>query len=191
MKAADMDENTQNYLMTPMNRILKEVDELDLLLREFREFAGQRAPVIKELDLARLIEEVWDSYGKEKDEIIYSLHDEEEDRVIMGDASQLKQVFRNIFSNAMEAMEYRGRLSVRLTSIIKGTAGYCRIAIRDWGRGIDQETLTRIFEPYYTTRKTGTGLGLPIVERIVTDHKGRIWVESSPGKELFFILICP
>ena len=191
LKASDMDEETQKYLLTPMNRILKEVDELDLLLREFREFAGQRAPVLKKLELSRLIDEVWDSYGKKKDDVIFSLHDEEEGRVILGDSSQLKQVFRNIFSNAMEAMEFRGRLSVRLTTIIKGTSGFCRIAIRDWGRGIDEETLTRIFEPYYTTRKTGTGLGLPIVERIITDHKGRIWVESSPGEGTVFYIDLP
>jgi len=191
LKASDMDEEVQKYLLTPMNRILKEVDELDLLLREFREFAGQRAPVLQKIALSPLVEEVWDSYGKETEDVIFSLHDEETDRMILGDPSQLKQVFRNIFSNSLDAMEYRGRLSVRISTIIKGTAGFCRIAIRDWGRGIDQETLTRIFEPYYTTRKTGTGLGLPIVERIVTDHKGRIWVESSPGEGTIFYIDMP
>jgi two-component system nitrogen regulation sensor histidine kinase NtrY len=57
--------------------------------------------------------------------------------------------------------------------------------------GIDQESLTRIFEPYYTTRKNGTGLGLPIVERIITDHKGRIWVESSLGEGTVFYIDLP
>jgi len=191
LKAAEMDEEVQNYLLTPMNRILKEVDELDLLLREFREFAGQRAPVLQKILLTPLVEEVWDSYGRETDDVIFSLHDEEAERIILGDPSQLKQVFRNIFSNALDAMDYRGRLSVRISTIIKGTAGFCRVAIRDWGRGIDQETLTHIFEPYYTTRKNGTGLGLPIVERIVTDHKGRIWVESSPGEGTVFYIDMP
>ncbi|MDC7224895.1 MAG: ATP-binding protein, partial [Spirochaetales bacterium] len=192
LKASEMDENTQKYLLTPMNRILKEVDELDLLLREFREFAGQRAPVLKKLILTNIVDEVWDSYGKkDREDVIFTVHDEETGRTVLGDDSQLKQVFRNIFSNALESMEYKGRLSVRINTVMKGAAGFCRIAIRDWGRGIDEETLTRIFEPYYTTRKTGTGLGLPIVERIITDHKGRIWVESSPGEGTVFYIDLP
>lgn len=191
MKASQMDEEAQRYLMTPMNRILKEVDELDLLLREFREFAGQRAPVLRDIKLVSLINEVWDSYAKDGDNTVFSLHDDEEERTILGDASQLKQVFRNLFSNALTAMDYRGRLSVRITSLVKGTQNYCRITVRDWGVGIDEETLSRIFEPYFTTRKTGTGLGLPIVERIITDHKGRIWVESSPGEGTVFYIDLP
>ena len=191
MKTSEMDMETQKYLLTPMNRILKEVDELDLLLREFREFAGQRAPVLRDLELSSLISEVWDSYSKDSKNVIFSFHDEEETRTILGDASQLKQVFRNIFSNGLDAMDFKGRMSVRIASIIKGTAKYCRITIRDWGDGIDQETLTRIFEPYYTTRKNGTGLGLPIVERIITDHKGRIWVESSLGEGTVFYIDLP
>ncbi|MDC7218350.1 MAG: ATP-binding protein [Spirochaetales bacterium] len=191
LKTAEMDEDTQKYLMTPMNRILKEVDELDLLLREFREFAGQRAPVLRSIPLSLLVDEVWDSYGKETEDVIFSHHDEQKERVIQGDPSQLKQVFRNIFSNALEAMEFKGRLSVRISSVRKGVVSFCRVAIRDWGRGIDQETLSRIFEPYYTTRKNGTGLGLPIVERIVTDHKGRIWVKSSPGEGTVFYIDLP
>jgi two-component system, NtrC family, nitrogen regulation sensor histidine kinase NtrY len=191
LKTSEMDEETQKYLVIPMNRILKEVDELDLLLREFREFAGQRAPVLRKLELSKLVDEVWDSYGKVTQDVMFSLHDEETDRTILGDAPQLKQVFRNIFANALDAMDNKGRLSVRVTSIIKGNTSFCRIAVRDWGRGIDQETLSRIFEPYYTTRKTGTGLGLPIVERIITDHKGRIWVESFPGEGTVFYIDLP
>ena len=94
------------------------------------------------------------------------------------DRVQMKQVFYNLIRNALQAMQAGGILRIR------SEAGESHVAISfiDTGRGISPEQIGRIFEPYYTTKSEGTGLGLMIVQRIVREHGGAIDVESDPGR---------
>ena len=84
----------------------------------------------------------------------------------------------NLIKNAIEAMPDGGTLNV-LTQLVG--EGKIQIKIQDTGIGMSPETLAQIFEPYYTTKDTGTGLGMAIVQRIITDHDGEIFVESEEG----------
>ena len=104
------------------------------------------------------------------------------DPEVLGDSTKLEQVCLNILINAMQAMPTGGVVSV--TSCIDWSEGrkFVNLAFADQGVGIDRENLPRLFDPYFTTRVDGTGLGLAIADRIVTDHGGKILVESTVGR---------
>ncbi len=103
------------------------------------------------------------------------------------DPAQMKQVLVNLSKNAMQAMTRGGVLAV---STEPREGGVC-LTVSDTGGGIPQEMLNRIFEPFYTTKKKGSGLGLMIVQRIVRDHGGRIQLESNVGKGTTFRIWLP
>jgi signal transduction histidine kinase len=94
------------------------------------------------------------------------------------DRAQLKQAFYNLIRNALQAMRAGGILRIRT----EATDSHLVVSVIDTGQGISAEQMGRIFEPYYTTKPDGTGLGLMIVQRIVRDHGGTIDVESDAGR---------
>lgn len=94
------------------------------------------------------------------------------------DADQVKQVLWNVVLNGLQAVKENGKI-VLSTALEDGTA---KLIVRDDGRGIPREELSRLFEPFQTTKRDGMGLGLAIAHRIVEAHGGRIAVESEEGK---------
>jgi signal transduction histidine kinase len=98
---------------------------------------------------------------------------------IVCDAQQLRQAMVAVLINACEAMGNEGVLTVRTAP---APGGGVEIAVNDTGVGIDEETRKHLFEPFYTTKEKGAGLGLAVVYGIVRSHGGRIEVESSPGR---------
>jgi len=103
------------------------------------------------------------------------------------DRNQIKQAFFNIVRNAAQAMPDGGSLNIRMTSSDRHVV----IQFRDTGKGIASEDLGRIFEPYYTTKSEGTGLGLMVVQRIVQDHGGLMEVASKPGEGTSMTIFLP
>lgn len=107
---------------------------------------------------------------------------------ILGDAEFLRSVFNNLFINAAQAMEKNGG---DLNVVISPEADYVKIEISDTGGGISEENLSKIFEPYFSTKETGTGLGLAIVKKIIDDHNGAIEVESALNEGTKFTVRLP
>lgn len=105
------------------------------------------------------------------------------------DPDKTKQVFLNLYLNAFEAMENGGTLFVELRE--DDSAGAVRIIISDNGTGIKDEDLTRVFDPYFTTKSSGTGLGLAIVHKIVESHGGEVRVESRQGEGTAVTILLP
>jgi signal transduction histidine kinase len=103
------------------------------------------------------------------------------------DATQMQQVLVNLVKNAMQAMTRDGTLTLQTGESSEGVW----LSVADTGGGISQEQIARIFEPFYTTKKKGTGLGLMIVQRIVRAHNGRIELESNIGKGTTFRIWLP
>ena len=154
---------------------------------------GQR-PVT---ELARLTEEVLKLTAKELQK--HRIH---VDYLVEGNpragvnSAQIQQVLLNLIINARQAMREGGSLTVRIGT--DAAARYAEISIADTGEGIAPRDLKRIFEPFYTTKSGpdsaglgGTGLGLPICRDIVVAHKGRLRVESKPGKGSKFTIRLP
>ncbi len=103
------------------------------------------------------------------------------------DSTQMQQVLVNLVKNAMQAMTQGGTLTVQTGETSEGVW----VSVTDTGGGIPQEQINRIFEPFYTTKKKGTGLGLMLVQRIVRAHGGRIEVESQVGRGTTFRVWLP
>jgi signal transduction histidine kinase len=107
--------------------------------------------------------------------------------VAEADAEQIRRALSNLVLNAIDAMKKGGTLRVRTARLQDSV----RIEISDTGQGLTEEERVRLFTPYYTTKQHGTGLGLAIVQSVVSDHRGKITVESEPGKGAKFVLDLP
>ena len=184
-------ENITTILEPSMNIIINEVDALDSMLQQFRNFA--RLPKIEptSIKLGYLIRESMKIYSETFPEIVFEIIPIEENIMINVDKNQMKQVFTNLFKNSIEAMNKSGIIKIRTDIVLKGYTHYCRIQIQDDGIGISSENSSKVFHPYFTTKENGTGLGLSIIERIVFDHKGRIWLESKEGSGTTFYIDLP
>jgi len=176
--------------------ICGEVDRLDRIITEFRQFARMRPPQLRPCNLAPLLEDVAALLERQRTR--------PEDRIELllpgavwcrGDAEHLRRAFLNIGLNALAAMEDRpGLLTIGALPLpdgaSRGHAGI-QVSFADNGKGIEEEELDRIFEPFHTTRDQGTGLGLSVVNRIIRAHRGRITVESAPGAGSTFRIWIP
>ena len=107
---------------------------------------------------------------------------------VQADEGQLKQAFYNIIKNAIQSMPHGGTLNIACG---RNDEGETVIEFSDTGKGISPEDMPRIFNAYYTTKATGNGLGLMIVERIIRQHGARLSIESVKGKGTRFIVVFP
>jgi len=172
-----------------MDLILREVDGLDKLLQDFREFAGAGPPQTSRLSLRDHLEEALERFRSVHHEVRWQSIDGNDDPEVMADALQIRQVLVNLLTNAMESGA--GTVSGRIDLVYRGTTPYARLQIRDDGEGIAADRATSVFQPYDSTRDRGSGLGLAVVQRIITDHRGRIWFESELGTGTVFYIDLP
>jgi len=156
--------------------IINQVQSMKRMVDDFRDYARLPAPEVAPLDLNELIGEVLGLY--ESSSAAIETHLAHDLPPVLGDATQLRQIIHNLLRNAEDALE--GRESARI-SIVTEVAGRCaHLLIGDNGPGFPVELLARIFEPYVTTKARGTGLGLPIVKKIVEEHQGTIEISNAP-----------
>ena len=107
---------------------------------------------------------------------------------VMADRESLRSALTNLIINSLQAIDRPGgKLSIKVSS----QDGRARIEVSDTGRGIAAEDISRVFEPYYSTKETGTGLGLAIARKAVDDHHGTIWVKSKVGEGTTFTITLP
>jgi two-component system nitrogen regulation sensor histidine kinase NtrY len=184
-------EEFQKVLQASISSIVREVDNLNDLLVEFREFARLPMPRLQSVHLRELVEEVAQMYRNLSTKVLIDTSHISEDSVIRADPGQIKQVLANLIRNAVQSMPEGGEVSVRSAVVNKENRRFCRIWIKDSGSGIPEEIRGRIFEPYFTSKTEGAGLGLAIVERIVFDHDGNIWFETQEDVGTTFIIDLP
>ena len=156
-----------------------EVTRLDGIIKNFLEAIRPRPPNLTEVNLPEVIGEVLSFQAKELEDRGITVDGEPPPGtpVIMADRDQLKQVFFNLIKNAMEAMQPGGRLSLK----VRTDDDSVYVAIADTGSGIKAADLANLFQPYHTTKVSGHGLGLMIVQRILRDHGGHVGIESKEG----------
>jgi two-component system, NtrC family, nitrogen regulation sensor histidine kinase NtrY len=181
----------QKVLQASISSIVREVDNLNDLLVEFREFARLPMPRLQSVHLRELVEEVVRMYRNLSSEVTFDSSHISEDSIIRADPGHINQVLANLIRNAIQAMPNGGEVSVRSAVVNKENRRFCRIWIKDTGSGIPEEIRDRVFEPYFTSKADGAGLGLAIVERIVFDHDGTIWFETQEDVGTTFIIDLP
>jgi nitrogen fixation/metabolism regulation signal transduction histidine kinase len=168
----------QALLERSVATIVNQVQAMQQLVNEFRDYARLPAAHMQALDLNALAAEVLALYGQAQDSGRLGAHLTEGLPAIQGDPTQLRQVIHNLLQNGLDAVADRPDGHVQLTtSVALGDAGRLRavrLTVRDNGPGFAAHVLQRAFEPYVTTKPKGTGLGLAVVKKIADEHRARL-----------------
>jgi two-component system nitrogen regulation sensor histidine kinase NtrY len=168
--------------------LLAELANLKTIIGRFSDFAKMPAPQFESVDVNEIVRDVTKLYdARLKDSIQYSVDLSEGTLTAAVDADQLRRALGNLVLNALDAMPEGGTLRIATTR----QDGNVRISVSDTGQGLTEEECARLFTPYYTTKQHGTGLGLAIVQSVVSDHRGKIAVESEPGRGTTFTIDLP
>lgn len=176
-QAMQYEEDIPPALIEALKRLEGEVDRLSSFLHSFHGFAAPQATLPAPCELDQILDDVlfWTRKDAKSRDISFELEGSDTLPPLLADPHQLKQVFLNLLMNAVHAMPEGGKVTVRAAM----ENGRARIDVMDTGVGMAAEVLTRVFEPFFTTRREGTGLGLAIVRKIVEQHGGTIEASST------------
>src|SRR5438067_9297758 len=170
---------------TAMEVMAAETDRLERLAREFADFGRLPEGPPSEVDLVELLEEL--GRTSVPDDVAVRLTANGGPRMIVGHYEPLRRAFANLYRNAAEAMHGKGTIDVTVTGEGAGLA----VTIADHGPGIPAELRQRVFEPYFTTKADGTGLGLALVRLTLESHRGTIAISETPGGGATFAIVFP
>jgi len=164
--------------------LLAELANLKQIVGRFSDFAKMPAPQMQPVNFNGLVNETMKLFEAQFARAHVTPRAELDPGLppVAADAEQMTRVLQNLVLNAIDAMPQGGALTVRTAAHNGGV----RLEVSDTGQGLTREECDRLFTPYYTTKTHGTGLGLAIVQSVISDHQGRIWVESQPGKGTSF-----
>jgi two-component system nitrogen regulation sensor histidine kinase NtrY len=172
--------------------LLSEIENLKKIVGRFSDFAKMPQPEMGPVHLNEIVRSVLKLFEAQfsavgRPPITPEVHLDENQPVIQADSTLLHRAIENLVLNAMDAMPAGGVMMVRTTHDADGV----HLEISDTGSGLTKEECERLFTPYYTTKQQGTGLGLAIVQSVVSDHGGRIAVESESGVGTTFCITLP
>ena len=174
-----------------MLAIVKEVEAMDALLSDFRAFASLPEPERDWVELAGLVADSIALYAASYPDVKFRLDGLPAGMTLRVDRAAMKRALGNLLANAIDAMDGSGEIEIAADLVKAADSRYCRLKIRDTGRGIPASLGEKVFMPYFTTKSAGTGLGLSIVERIVAEHGGAIRFESEEGAGTTFYVDLP
>jgi two-component system sensor histidine kinase HydH len=169
--------------------ILKESARLEQMVKDVEDYTAMPEPEIRELKLSSLLHDTLSAWEQEPraQHVNLQLTPPTEDPILHLDKGQIVLALIHLFRNAADAMPHGGTISMSTS----WEGEYLVICVKDNGPGIDPEDLPRIFDPFFTAKPQGSGLGLTTVNRIVTAHRGQIRVCSEPGAGTEFQICLP
>jgi two-component system, sporulation sensor kinase E len=170
--------------------IEEEINRINEILDRFLRFAKPAPPLLERTDVASIFEETLQLIRPriEKQRIVVQKEFQSLPIILM-DREQMKQVALNLLLNAVQAMPDGGTLALRGRNSEDGQ--WIHISIQDSGMGIPGEDMNKLFDPFFSTKEGGIGLGLSIAHRIIDQHHGKIEVESVLGKGTLFMVWLP
>ncbi len=166
-----------------------EIDRLDSIVTQFLRAIRPSKPQLKREKINAILDESVRFFAAEIEarDIVVEQELRSDLPLLELDRDQMKQAFYNVIKNSFEAMKRRGILRIRTDM----DATHVLVSFTDTGGGMSAESLSRVFEPYFTTKSSGSGLGLLIVRRIVREHGGELAIESNEGKGLTLTIRLP
>jgi signal transduction histidine kinase len=175
------------------SQLKAEVARINQQITDFLNYSRPATVNLQPTNIRKVVDDslrIVEAEAQEKN-IKIAVVEHENVKEVMGDPEFLRSVFNNLFINSMQAMETgsRGHLTVKICPADDGRS--VDIDVVDTGSGISDENVTKIFEPYYSTKETGTGLGLAIVQKIIDVHRGSIRVDSKAGEGTKFTVTLP
>jgi two-component system, sporulation sensor kinase E len=188
-KVRELEGDARRELQESIDIARAEINRLDSIVTQFLRAIRPTRPQLHPENINTIVEEAVRFFAPEiKDRDIVVEQELRSDLPLLElDRDQMKQAFYNVIKNSLEAMKHRGILRIRTDM----DASHVLIGFTDTGGGISAENLSRVFEPYFTTKSSGTGLGLLIVRRIVREHGGELSIQSSDGKGLTLTIRLP
>jgi nitrogen fixation/metabolism regulation signal transduction histidine kinase len=167
--------------------IVNQVGALKSMVDDFRDYARLPAPAFAPLDLNALIAEVLSLYETPSLAPVRRLASGLPP--VFADSTQIRQVIHNLVQNAQDALA--GKTEPKIEVRTEPAGAHVRLTVEDNGSGFPEEMMSRIFEPYVTTKPRGTGLGLAIVKKIVDEHRGSIAIENHPARGASVSVLLP
>lgn len=176
-----------------LNTIIQEVDRLNKLVVQVLDFAKLKKPNLIRFslnDLIRKITELFKIEIKDK-QIKFNLELSPDISQIQADEDQVRQILMNVIINSIQAIPKKGEIKIKTEKApLKGEPAI-KLIIEDSGIGITEKDFNQIFDPFFSTKEKGSGLGLSIVYKLVEAHQGEIKVESKEGEGTKFIILLP
>jgi signal transduction histidine kinase len=181
---------------TVLMRMIREIRRIELLMRDLLNFARPSKPQFAFVNINTILDTAMTfslrSAGSSSNgSSLITLVKDFDDNLprTMADPMQLQQVFMNLLLNAVESLAAGGSITVK--TVYEAPGDLIRISISDTGKGVDEELISRIFDPFVTTKPKGTGLGLPITKGLIEQHGGVIHLANNPGGGATFSIILP
>lgn len=180
---------TYNQLLTAL---IREIDALNRVVSDFLSLARPKVKIKQDFDLSQLVKEL-SCFIKEQAKAKGVKYSEiiEENIILKGNPEELRRAIINLLLNALEAVTSGSILEPEIRIELRKGRKNIKIRIMDNGPGIPPPLLKKIFEPYFTTKKGGTGLGLYIAQKIIHDHNGAINVQNKKGGGTVFTILLP
>jgi nitrogen fixation/metabolism regulation signal transduction histidine kinase len=167
-----------------LDSILKEVTALKTIAQEFSAFAKMPEPKMTSFDINDVLRSVLELYASSSQQVEMEMRLGPRLPTVKADRDQMRSVFSNLVKNAFEAMPSGGTLTVTTAA---GEPGYVRVEIADTGTGIPDDIKDKVFDPYFTTKPSGTGVGLALAYRILADHNGKISFRTGATGTSFIV----
>lgn len=200
-----IDDQERSRLVNRTKALRRETERLSGILQDFLQFAGQVVLDPRQADVNELVSELVDFYFPEAERQGVRLRADLHPQPLLArvDVKHVKQALLNLMLNATQAMaQSKGGGGLAARELILRTEPFrddhdqsrsdcVRIHVIDTGPGIAPEVVGRIFQPYFTTKAGGSGLGLPTARRLIQEHAGRLEVHSEPGKGSDFMVVLP
>lgn len=177
----------ESVLTDCTRRITEEIDALRKMAKEFSEFARMPEPSFEYTDVNKILEDTISLFTQVKPEVKINITCGVNLPRIRLDRERMKRVFKNIIQNGMDAMEDGGEINIETSADTKSLT----LKFQDTGIGMNEETIKKVFTPYFSTKSHGMGLGLPIVDKIIKEHKGKIEIQSQQGKGTIVTILLP
>ena len=171
-------EAEQALLTKSVKTIVEQVDALQRLVNEFRDFGRLPAARLQALDLNALLTEMMALYSNENARVPVTWELQTDLPLVMGDGEQLRQIVHNLIQNAQDASMEQAQPQVWVRTEWRALSQRVRLSVSDNGPGFSDAVLQRAFEPYVTTKASGTGLGLAVVKKIADEHNARIEIKN-------------
>lgn len=179
-----------------MQIIIRGKDQLETFMKDFLILARPHSRIYEKTDIKEVISDVLESLRLGEDwhgeiEVAWKLS--APTTMIEVNRTEIRQVMWNLLLNAVQAMPEGGRMTIGIDTVLSGADSdeYLEIRISDSGIGIEEADLKKVFEPFYTTKEKGTGLGLAVVSRIIEGHSGKVRIESHRNEGATCVILLP
>lgn len=185
-----LDEDLTQVLERSTQTIVQQVEAMKRMVDDFAEYAKTEKRLREAVDLPVLMREVVALYALQP-EVNIETEFAEGRLTLHTDPVRIRQVMHNLIKNGLEAMTEAGTIRIKVYPVQKNNAEFIQIAVYDNGPGVNEDQISKIFEPYVTTKAKGTGLGLAIVKKIVEEERGMIWLDTGYRDGACFMIRLP